>query len=202
MLELDPESAEAVSNLSLSHLATNGPKKAFDEARRTIEIAHSYTTEHLFEGLALCRLGRHDEAISGLRDLSVAWCGCRAARYWLLQALAHIAAGVPPKRKRSSLTSTSRNPPLPCTPCTQVCGPHVRTTPAAKIWRAGQTKPGASPRKRGCRPPQPQNPPSDTAAGRFSSPSRNEGPRLSGSCTPNAPLESELFLHRVPRRLP
>lgn len=87
---LNPLSQEAISNLSVSFLANGEADDALREARRVREIEPDWTTGAFYEGLALYRLGRFDEACSVLRDLSVPWVGSgpRAAL-----ALARVGSG-------------------------------------------------------------------------------------------------------------
>jgi serine/threonine protein kinase/Tfp pilus assembly protein PilF len=89
-VELDPLSAEVVSNLALS-LVTNGePGKALVEARRAEELSPGWTTAIFYEGLALCNLGRLEEAKTALSDLTVEWAGLGAEA---TLALTHVALG-------------------------------------------------------------------------------------------------------------
>lgn len=87
-VELDPLSPEAISNLSVSYLANGEAEAAVRESRRLREIEPAWSTAPFYEGLALYRLGRFEEACSILQDLSVPWVGSgpRAAL-----ALAHVA---------------------------------------------------------------------------------------------------------------
>jgi tetratricopeptide (TPR) repeat protein len=74
-VELNPLSAEAVSNLALSLLALGDPESALAEARRSDELSPGYTTAAYYEGVALYDLGRFEEAASVLRPLATALAG-------------------------------------------------------------------------------------------------------------------------------
>jgi serine/threonine protein kinase/thioredoxin-like negative regulator of GroEL len=89
-VELNPLSSEAVANLSFSYLINGAYERALTEARREQELGSSWGTGRFFEGLALYKLGRFEEAKSVLRDLSAPWAdaGPRATL-----ALVHVAAG-------------------------------------------------------------------------------------------------------------
>lgn len=74
-VEFDPLLQEAVSNLAVSHLASGQAGQALVESRRVREIAPGWTSGAFYEGLALYRLGRFDEAQSVLQGLIVEWVG-------------------------------------------------------------------------------------------------------------------------------
>ncbi len=74
-VELNPLSAEAVTNLALAHLAAQNPRPALDEARRATVLSPTYTTSLYYEGIALYDLGRADDAVGVLTPLSVGVAG-------------------------------------------------------------------------------------------------------------------------------
>ncbi|MEO7245829.1 MAG: BTAD domain-containing putative transcriptional regulator [Rubrivivax sp.] len=74
-VELNPLSAEAVTNLALAHLAAQNPQSALDEARRATALSPTYTTSLYYEGIALYDLGRVEDAVGVLTPLSVGVAG-------------------------------------------------------------------------------------------------------------------------------
>lgn len=89
-VELNPLSPEAVCNLATSYIINGEHDLALLEARRTREIAATYVSGALFEGIALYHLGRHDDAAEVLRDMELAWA---PAAPLAVSALATAAAG-------------------------------------------------------------------------------------------------------------
>jgi tetratricopeptide (TPR) repeat protein len=97
-VDLNPVSAEAVSNLAHSYLAIGEAEKALVEARKASELSSSYTTAPFYEGLALYELGRFMEArsvltplsVRGAGELSVPWAGYGPDA---TLALAHAGSG-------------------------------------------------------------------------------------------------------------
>jgi tetratricopeptide (TPR) repeat protein len=74
-VELNPLSAEAVSNLGLSLLAVGHPEPALAEARRSDALSAGYTTAAYYAGLALYDLGSFEESVSVLMPLATALAG-------------------------------------------------------------------------------------------------------------------------------
>jgi len=74
-VELNPLSAEAVSNLALSLLAVGHPEPALAEARRSDALSPGYTTAAYYAGLALYDLGRYEESVAVLEPLATALAG-------------------------------------------------------------------------------------------------------------------------------
>jgi hypothetical protein len=97
-VELNPVSAEAVSNLSHSCLAIGDLERGLVEARRAGKLSPSYTTPVFYEGIILHELGRFAEARSVLAPLSVPVAG-RLTVPWaglgpdVTLALAHVGEG-------------------------------------------------------------------------------------------------------------
>jgi class 3 adenylate cyclase/TolB-like protein/tetratricopeptide (TPR) repeat protein len=69
-VEVNPLSAEPVSNLALSYLSVRQPEEALVEARRAQELS-PFTTADFYVALALYDLGRFDEARDVLEPLAV-----------------------------------------------------------------------------------------------------------------------------------
>ncbi len=61
-LRLDPLSLIANADLALVHYFAGDPKRAVEEAKKTIELDPSFTAGHLYLGLALNELGKTDAA--------------------------------------------------------------------------------------------------------------------------------------------
>lgn len=82
-VELNPLSAEAVSNLALALTAAGDPVSGHAEALRAIALSPGYTTPEYYAGLALYDQGRFTEAVGTLAPLatghdgtlSTAWAG-------------------------------------------------------------------------------------------------------------------------------
>jgi TolB-like protein/Tfp pilus assembly protein PilF len=74
-VELEPLMCEAVSNLAATLMTNGQTEQALAESRRTRELGPGWTTGAFYEGLALYRLGRFDEAQSALQGLVVEWVG-------------------------------------------------------------------------------------------------------------------------------
>ena len=96
-VELNPLSAEAVSNLALSFLAVGDPARALIETRRAGGLSEGFTGATYYEGLALYDLGRFEEAVSVLTPLSLIAAGELTAPWASMGpdaalALAQIAA--------------------------------------------------------------------------------------------------------------
>ena len=120
-VELEPLLREAVSNLAASLMANGLVEQALVESRRIRELAPGWTSGAFYEGLALYRLGRFDEAQLALQGLTVEWVGAgpqaalalacagsgdtaRARRLqadlenageWFSVGLVHVALGAP-----------------------------------------------------------------------------------------------------------
>ena len=87
-VELNPLSAEAVSNLSLSFLTNREWEKAVTEADHVTELSPGWTTAGFFKGISLYELQRYSEARSALSDITVEWAGLGAEA---TLALTHVA---------------------------------------------------------------------------------------------------------------
>lgn len=97
-VELNPLSAEAVSNLALALIANGDHVSALNEARRGVDLSPAFTTGEFYAGIALYRLGRFGDAVTVLTPLSraatgeltVPWSGLGPD---VTLALAHAGSG-------------------------------------------------------------------------------------------------------------
>jgi len=87
---VNPLSGEAVSNLTLSYLATGDYKQALAQSLHNQEVLPSWPTARFYQGLALYHQGRFLEAQNVLADLSVGWTNAGAES---TLALAYVASG-------------------------------------------------------------------------------------------------------------
>ncbi|MGD8201071.1 BTAD domain-containing putative transcriptional regulator [Ornithinimicrobium sp. W1679] len=100
-VQLNPLSAEAVSNLALALLAGGDPAAAHAEAQRAVALSPGFTTARYYAGLALYDLGRFEDAVETLAPLatttsgtlSTAWAGHGPDT---ALALSHVATGDAP----------------------------------------------------------------------------------------------------------
>lgn len=72
-VEWNPLSLEAVSNLSLALLTVREYETSIVETERMLQLQPDYTSAHFLAGLDLYHLGKYEEAIRCLKDLSVPW---------------------------------------------------------------------------------------------------------------------------------
>ncbi|MGI9190020.1 MAG: adenylate/guanylate cyclase domain-containing protein [Longimicrobiaceae bacterium] len=89
-VELNPLSAEALCNLSLSYLADGDGDRALAEARRAVELSPGYGTVRFYEALSLYHLERFEEAMGILEQLDEVWAGAGPMATY---ALAQLASG-------------------------------------------------------------------------------------------------------------
>ena len=87
---MNPLSGEAVSNLTLSYLATGDYKQALAQSIHNQEVLPSWPTARFYQGLALYHQGRFLDAQNVLTDLSVNWTKSGAES---TLALTYIALG-------------------------------------------------------------------------------------------------------------
>lgn len=74
-VELNPLSPEAVSNLSLSLLASGEFSRARREANRAIQLQPEWSTGYFYEGVAHYHLHNYQKTIELLKGLVVLWAG-------------------------------------------------------------------------------------------------------------------------------
>lgn len=87
---VNPLSGEAISNLTLSYLATGDYEKALAQSLHNQTVLPSWPTAQFYEGLALYHLGRFEEVQARLEGVSVDWADSGAES---TLALAYIASG-------------------------------------------------------------------------------------------------------------
>lgn len=86
---LNPLFAEALINLGLSYLINHQYQLSIQQARKMKSMEADWATSSLIEGTALYHLGRYQDAIRILKDVSVPWSGSgplvtSALAYWRL----------------------------------------------------------------------------------------------------------------------
>lgn len=86
---VNPLSGEAISNLTLSYLATRNYEQALTQSLHNQTVLPSWPTAQFFEGLALYHLGRFEEVQTLLEGVTVDWTNSGAQS---LLALAHVAS--------------------------------------------------------------------------------------------------------------
>jgi len=87
---VNPLSGEAISNLTLSYLATGDYGKALAQSLHNQTVLPSWPTAQFYEGLALYHLGRFEEVQVRLKGVNVDWTDSGAES---VLALAYIASG-------------------------------------------------------------------------------------------------------------
>lgn len=87
---VNPLSGEAISNLTLSHLANGNYDKALAQSLHNQTVLPSWPTARFYEGLALYHLGRYQEVQERLEGISVDWTDFGAEA---LLALSYVASG-------------------------------------------------------------------------------------------------------------
>lgn len=87
---VNPLSGEAISNLTLSYLASGDYEKALAQSLHNQTVLPSWPTAQFYEGLALYHLGRFKEVQARLEGVSVDWTDSGAES---LLALSFIASG-------------------------------------------------------------------------------------------------------------
>ncbi|MCL7937506.1 MAG: tetratricopeptide repeat protein [marine benthic group bacterium] len=89
-VQLNPLSPEVLYNLGMSYLINGEHERALAEARRGLELAPHYESAPFLEGIILYEMGRFEDALRALENLSVPWAGSGPRTVSLL---AHVAMG-------------------------------------------------------------------------------------------------------------
>jgi DNA-binding winged helix-turn-helix (wHTH) protein/Flp pilus assembly protein TadD len=90
-LELDPLSSAAAMDLGTTYLLNGDPSEALRRYDRLLEIEPDFAVAHVFRGMALSELGRHDESIAS-HSHALMLVG-RQEMWSMLLAEAHARAG-------------------------------------------------------------------------------------------------------------
>jgi TolB-like protein/two-component SAPR family response regulator len=89
-VQLNPLSPEVIYNLGMSYLINGEHDRALAEARRSLDLAPQYESARFLEGIVLYEMGRFEEALGALENLSIPWAGSGPRTVSLL---AHVALG-------------------------------------------------------------------------------------------------------------